>query len=236
LPARWIADTDKDRAEMHGYTVIDAPSVLVTHLTEVLKKMAGELLSRDDVKSLVDNLRKTAPAVVDELIPSQLGLGQVQRVLAGLLREHVPIRNLQTILEALADGCAESKDPRHLTEQVRTRIARTIVEPHLDTQGVLHAAFLDPDLERSLAEALAGNDGLGNLAPGFLGQFVDRTAEALAAMTRSGRDPVLVTRATLRPFLAEAITGVIPNAAVLSYQETGPAKRVTSVQRIAVAS
>jgi flagellar biosynthesis protein FlhA len=236
LPARWIADADKDRAELQGWTVIDAPSVLVTHLTEVLKKVAGELLSRDDVKSLVDNLKKTAPAVVDELIPSQLGLGQVQRILAALLREGVPIRNLQTILEALADACVESKDARHLTEQARARIARTIVEPHLDAQGVLHAAFLDPDLERSLADALAGNDGLGNLPPGFLGQFVDRTAEALAAMTRAGRDPVLVTRATLRPFLAEAVTGVIPNAAVLSYQETGAAKRVESVQRIAVAS
>src|SRR5262249_23500153 len=108
-------------------------------------------------------------------------------------------------------------------------------EPHLDAQGTLHAAFLDPELEKSLAEALAGNDGLANLQAGFLGKFVDRTAEALAAMTRAGRDPVLVTRAALRPFLADTIAGVIPNAAVLSYQETGPAKRVESVQRIAIA-
>jgi flagellar biosynthesis protein FlhA len=156
-------------------------------------------------------------------------------VLGALLREGVLVRNLQTILEALADGCAETKDLQKLTEHVRNRIARTIVEPHLDPGGVLHAAFLDPELERSLAEALAGNEGLANLPQGFLGRFVDRTAEALSAMARSGRDPVLVTRATLRPFLAEAIAGVIPNAAVLSYQETGPAKRVESVQRIAVA-
>jgi flagellar biosynthesis protein FlhA len=236
LPARWIAENDKDRAEVNGYTVIDAPSVLVTHLTEVLKKIAGELLSRDDVKSLLDNLKKSAPAVVDELVPSQLGVGQIQRVLATLLKEGVAIRNLQTILEALADAVAETKDPQKLTEQVRARLARTIVEPHLDPQGTLHAAFLDPDLEKSLAEALAGNDGLANLQAGFLGTFVDRTAEALAAMARSGRDPVLVTRAALRPFLADAIAGVIPNAAVLSYQETGPAKKVETVQRIAVAS
>jgi len=168
--------------------------------------------------------------------PQQLTLGQVQRILASLLKEGVPIRNLQTILEALADGCAETKDLQKLTEHVRNRIARTIVEPHLDQGGVLHAAFLDPDLERSLAEALAGNEGLANLPQGFLGRFVDRTAEALAAMARAGRDPVLVTRATLRPFLAEAIAGVIPNAAVLSYQETGPAKKVESVQRIAVST
>lgn len=235
LPARWIAEADKDRAELLGYTVIDAASVLVTHVTEVLKKVAGELLTRDDVKSLIDNLKKVSPAVVDELIPGQLPLGQVQRILSGLLKEGVPIRNLQTILEALADACLESKEPRHLTEAVRARLARTIVEPHLDPAGTLYAAFLDPELERNLAEALAGNDGVTNLPHGFLGRFVDRTAEALSQMVKSGRDPVLVTRANLRPFLAEAIAGVIPNAAVLSYQETTPAKKVETTQRIAVA-
>lgn len=235
LPARWIAEADKDRAELLGYTVIDAASVLVTHVTEVLKKVAGELLTRDDVKALVDNLKKVSPAVVDELIPGQLSLGQVQRILSGLLKEGVPIRNLQTILEALADACLESKEPRHLTEAVRTRLARTIVEPHLDPAGTLYAAFLDPELERNLAEALAGNDGVANLPQGFLGRFVDRTAEALSQMAKAGRDPVLVTRANLRPFLAEAIAGVIPNAAVLSYQETTPAKKVETTQRIAVA-
>lgn len=235
LPARWISETDKDRAELLGYTVIDAASVLITHVTEVLKRVAGELLSRDDVKSLVDNLKKVSPAVVEELIPSHLTLGQVQRILAGLLKEGVPIRNLQTILEALADACIETKDPRQLTEMVRSRLARTIVEPHLDAAGTLHAAFLDPDLERNLAEALAGNEGVANLPAGFLGRFVDRTAEALSSMARNGRDPVLVTRANLRPFLAEAIAGVIPNASVLSYQETTPAKKVETTQRIAVA-
>ena len=235
LPARWIPEQDKDRAEVYGYTVIDAPSVLVTHLTEILKRVAGELLSRDDVKSLVDNLKNTAPTIVEELIPNQLQLGQVQRILSSLLKEGVGIRNLQTILEALADACQETKDPRQLTEQVRSRIARSIVEPHLDGQGILHAAFLQPDLERKLADAIGGGEGFGDLPSGFLATFVDGTATALADMAKKGRDPVLVTRATLRPFLAEAITGVIPNAAVLSYQETSPAKRVESVQHIAVA-
>jgi len=236
LPARWIPESEKDRAEIRGYTVIDAPSVLVTHLTEALKKIAGELLSRDDVKSLLDNLKKTSPAVIDELIPGQLSVGQVQRILSQLLKEGVPIRNLQTILEALADACVDTKDPAKLVEQVRSRIARTIVEPHLDPQGTLHAAFLEPDLERTLAEALSGQEGVGNLPSGFLGRFVDSTANALADMAKKGRDPVLVTRATLRPFLAEAISGVIPNAAVLSYQETAPAKRIETTQRIAVAA
>lgn len=236
LPARWIQESDKDRAELLGYTVIDAASVLITHLTETLKRIAGELLSRDDVKSLVDHLREQAPAVVDELVPAQMTLGQVQRILANLLREGVPIRNLQTILEALADAIIETKDARQLTEQVRSRLARTICEPHLDSAGTLHAVFLDPDLERNLSDALSGNDGVNNLPQGFLGRFVDSTAQALSAMARDGRDPVLVTRASLRPFLAEAVAGVIPNAAVLSYQETTPAKKVETTERVAVAS
>ncbi len=236
LPARWIQEGDKDRAELLGYTVIDAASVLITHLTETLKRSAGELLSRDDVKTLVDNLKEQAPAVVEELIPNQLSLGQVQRILSSLLREGVPIRNLQTILEGLADASLETKDPRQLTEQVRTRIARTICEPHLDPTGTLHAVFLDPDLERNLSEALSGNDGVNNLPQGFLGKFVDSTAEALSSMARDGRDPVLVTRASLRPFLAEAVAGVIPNASVLSFQETSVAKKVETTERVLVAS
>ena len=234
LPAKWITESEKDRAEMEGYTVIDAPSVLITHLTEILKRIAAELISRDDVKQLVDNLKKSSPAVVDELIPNQLGLGQVQRVLSALLKEQVPIRNLQAILEALADHAADTKDLRLLTEHVRGRIARTILEPHLDPDGTLHAAVIDPDLERSLADAVNGNNGMAHLPPGFLARFVDETATALAGLSQSGRNPVLVTRASLRPFLAEAVAGVIPGAAVLSYQETSPATKVETAARVAV--
>ena len=234
LPARWISEGEKDRAEMLGYTVIDAPSVLVTHLTEVLKGTAADLLSRDDVKQLVENLKKMAPAIVDELIPSNFSLGQLQRVLASLLKEQVPVRNLQAILESIADALPETKDPRQLAERVRTKLARTIIEPHLDGDGVLHATVLDPDLERDLSDAITGTDGLGALPPGFLSRFVDNTAAALAEMVQQGREPILITRAALRPFLADAIAGVIPNATVLSYQETAPAQRVETIARVPV--
>jgi flagellar biosynthesis protein FlhA len=234
LPAKWITEADRDRAEVAGYTVIDAPSVLVTHLGEVLKGIAHELLSRDDVKALTENLRQTSPAIVEELIPSQLSLGQLHQVLSALLKEKVPIRNLATILEALADGAHETKDVRALAEKARARLCRAILQPHLDSGGILHAAVIDPVLERSLADAVTGADGITALPPGFLARFVDSTAQALSQLTRSGRDPVLITRASLRPFLSEAVAGVIPNAAVLSYQETAPAKRVETVARIAV--
>jgi flagellar biosynthesis protein FlhA len=234
LPARWIPESEKDRAEVLGYTVIDAPSVLVTHLTEVLKTVAHELLNRDDVKSLVDNLKKTAPAIVEEVIPGQIGLGHLQDILSRLLKERVPIRNLAVVLETVAGAAGESKDPRMLAERVRSALARTIVEPHLDEQGRLHAVVIDPDIERILADAIGGAGGLNELPSGFLAKFVDETATALADMAREGRDPVLITRATLRPFLADAITNVIPNASVLSYQETAPANGVETRSRVAV--
>src|SRR5690606_33719873 len=122
-----------------------------------------------------------------------------------LLREKVPIRNLATILEALADAAHETKDPRALAEKARARLARAILQPHLDPTGTLHAAVIDPALERSLAEAVTGAEGLSALPPGFLARFVDSTADALGKLARSGRDPVLITRAALRPFLAEAV-------------------------------
>ncbi|MCB9888409.1 MAG: flagellar biosynthesis protein FlhA [Planctomycetes bacterium] len=236
LQAKWISESEKDRAEVLGYTVIDAPSVLVTHLTELLKKHAYELLSRDDTKSLIDNLKATAPAVVEELLPSKMTIGEVQGVLGRLLREQVPIRNLQQILEALADSSLDTKDITQLTERVRTRIARTVLEPYLSAEGHLHVAVIEPTLERSLADAVAGTDSLTALPSGFLGRFVDEVAESLSAMVRDGREPVLLTRASLRPFLAEAVTSVIPNSAVLSYQETAPARRVETTNTIAVAS
>lgn len=236
LPAHWISQAEKDKAELQGYTVIDAPSVLVTHLTEVIRSVAGELLSRDDVKALVDNLKKSSPAIIEEVIPSQLTLGQLQLVLSRLLKERVPIRNLHTILQAIADSLGETKDPKILVELARTALARTILEPHLDKEGTLHAVVLDPQLEKSLADAVAGTEGLASLPDGFLAKFVDSTAKALAGMVQEGRDPVLITRSTLRPFLAEAVASVIPNASVLSYQETSPATKVETTTRVSVSA
>ncbi|MHC4515822.1 MAG: FHIPEP family type III secretion protein, partial [Planctomycetota bacterium] len=234
LRATWIAESEKDKAEIQGYTVIDAPSVLVTHLSELLKKHSHELLSRDDVKQLVDNLKTHSPAVVDELLPNQMTLGQVQQVLARLLREQVPIRNLQTILECLSDSIVETKDINALTEKVRARISRTILEPYVGSDDTLFAAVIEPNLERSLADAVAGSQGVQQLPAGFLARFVESTANALASMVKDGREPVVITRSSLRPFLAEAVAGTIPNAAVLSYQETSSATKVETVARIEV--
>ncbi len=230
LPGKWITATNKAQAELSGYTVIDAVSVLVTHLTEVLKRHAFELLSRDDVKAMLDAQKKLTPAVVEEVVPGLLTVGQVQKVLSSLLKEQVSIRNLGLILEALADGAMETKDLRTLTEEVRRRLARSIVEPFLDEEGTLWAVTLDQTLERTMADAVVARGGdLSNLPPGFLGKLVDSASAELQKAIQSGHEPVLLTRAALRPFLAETLLAAVPGGAVLSYQEAAVAKRIESV-------
>ena len=219
LPARWITEGQKEKAEILGYTVIDAPSVLITHLTELLKSMAYEVLSREDVQALIENLKKQNPTVVEEVVPSLLTPSQVQRVLATLLKEKVSIRNLALILESLGDIAPDTKDPRQLVEAVRLRLSRALVEPYQDPDGKLFVATIDGDLERQLLAALTGNGDQTTVSQGILGSFVEKCAEVLAELVRQGQPPVLVCRASLRPYLAEAVVAAIPGSAVLSYQE-----------------
>ena len=130
LPAIWIAKAEKDRAEMLGYTVVDPPSVIVTHLTEIIKKYSHELLGRQEVKILIDNIKETHPALIEELVPKVLSVGEIQKVLANLLREGLPIRDLITIFETLADFGETIKDTDILTEYVRQALSRTITSKY----------------------------------------------------------------------------------------------------------
>ncbi|HHI79412.1 MAG TPA: flagellar biosynthesis protein FlhA [Planctomycetes bacterium] len=235
LPAKWITEGQKEQAEIMGYTVIEAPNVLVTHLTELLKNVSHEVLSREDVQALLDNLKKTAPTIVQDTVPGVLSVSQVQRLLSNLLKEQVPIRNLALILEAASDTFADTKDLGQVTEQVRLRLSRAITEPLVDKDGTLHVATIDPKLEGSIAQALTGAGqpgGGGVLEQGALGRFVETTAEILAELVKQGHPPVLVTRAALRPLLAEAILGAVPGSAVLSYQEISHLKKIDVISQI----
>ncbi|MCS6860192.1 MAG: flagellar biosynthesis protein FlhA, partial [Abditibacteriales bacterium] len=153
LPALWIEESLRRRAEAAGYTVVDATSVVITHLQEVIKAHAADILTRQDVQALVDNLRQTQSAVVEELIPTLLSLGEVQRVLSNLLRERVPIRDLGTILEALADGARVTKDIDQLTELVRRALARLLCQRYRSSDGSIYVTTLDPNVEQTLLEA-----------------------------------------------------------------------------------
>jgi flagellar biosynthesis protein FlhA len=231
LPATWISEGDRALAELQGYTVIDPTTVLITHVGEVLKAQASELLTRDDVQALLDNLKKTAPAVVNELVPGVLSLGEVERVLAALVRERVSIRNLQAILEALADQAPRSKDTTALVESARQRVSRAVVAPHQDGEGRLFVLTLDPRVERRLQEGLLRPEGPAALDGAFLHSLVEGVA---AEARRSGetpgrREPVLVVQGAVRARVAELLRQALPRVAVLSYAEIGGAKRVESV-------
>jgi flagellar biosynthesis protein FlhA len=231
LPAYWIAPSQRDEAEVLGYTVVDPTSVLVTHLAEVIKGSIDEILTRDDVKELVEGVRKTSPAVVEELIPAKLGYGELQTVLRGLLREGVSVRNMPAILEVLADNAAKTKDLEALTELARQRLGRALCEMHADKHGTIHAVTLDPEIERRLAASTgaAPNPELAPVNPAYLQRLVEKIGESIARATRGGTGVVLLARSSVRRFLGELVRASLPKVAVLSYNEIVPAKGVETL-------
>jgi flagellar biosynthesis protein FlhA len=231
LPAFWISEPMRDEAEVMGYTVIDATSVLVTHLSEVIRSSVGDILSRDDVKELVEAARSVAPAVVEELIPDKLGYGDLQAILRNLLREGVAVRNMPAILEVVADNVGKTQDPEALTELVRQRLGRALCEMHADRGGTVHAVTLDPSIESRLASAVGQtvDPEAPPVSPAYLQQLVEKIAEAVGSAARGGADVVLLARSSVRRFLGELVRGTLPKLAVLSYNEVVPAKSVETI-------
>ncbi len=221
LPALWIEAGRREEAELAGYTVVDPPSVLATHLTEIVKSYAHELLGRQETKVLVDNLKEEYPAVVEELVPGVLTIGEIQRVLQNLLRENIPIRNLVTILEALADSGRAAKDPDYLTENARQALARQITRQYTSEDGVMHVVTVDPALEDRLLQALTTYDHGTVLAvePGLGSAFVQALAREAEKLAAAGHLPVLVCDARLRPHVKRLAERSLPRLAVLSYNE-----------------
>ena len=230
LPAWWIGETLRNEAEMLGYTVIDPVSVLVTHLSETVRNSIGEILSRDDVKEMIDSVKKTAPAVVEELVPAKMSYGDVQRVLRSLLREGVSVRNLPAILEVLADNAGKVKDHDALAELVRARLGRMLCEMHADADGVVHAVTLDPEIENRLAAAVNGmkDPDAAPVSPAFLQQLMAQTGTVVAQATQGGKNVVLLVRSNVRRFLNELARASLPKVAVLSYNEVVPARSVVT--------
>ncbi len=228
LPAWWIGETQRNEAEMLGYTVIDAVSVLVTHLSEILRANFADILSRDDVKRLVESAKALAPAVVEELVPERLGYGEIQQVLRNLLREGVPVRNMPAILEALADHAGRTKDPESLTEAARQRLGRALCELHADDRGTIHAVTLDPRVEARLASAVSGQKepDAPAASPAYLQRLMERLESSLAEAARGGANVVVLARSGVRRFLGELVRSTLPRVSVLSYNEVVSAKDV----------
>ncbi|MDX8396540.1 MAG: flagellar biosynthesis protein FlhA, partial [Mariprofundaceae bacterium] len=220
LPALWIPADQRQQAELSGYTVVEPATVIVTHITEILRKHASEMLDRAQTQELVDTLKERYPKVIEEIVPSQVSLGLLQNVLQRLLSEWVPIRDLLLIIETLADYSSGQSEVLALTEQVRTRLGRSIVQRYVDSQGELSVFTLDAELEQLMSERVSQPGMTGIILPLELQQwqrFVMRFNDALASHDMD--TPVVLTTPQLRPYLAQALSKVMARVAVLSIGE-----------------
>jgi flagellar biosynthesis protein FlhA len=230
-PAVWIERGMRDGAVMLGYTPVDPAAVLATHLQEVVCRHADELLTRDATRHLIDELKRLAPAVVDELIPGVMKLGDVQQVLQLLLREQVPIRQLGMILETLGDCAPRTKDPIWLTEYVRHRLARTLCTRYRDSDNRLFVITLDPAMEERIAAGLEHNErGLFiRMSPQAVETTCALIAAAVGKLTQGHHPPVALVSPQIRPGLRQLTAGNLPNLHVLSYNEMTRDTRIESV-------
>jgi flagellar biosynthesis protein FlhA len=225
MPARWISPARRLEAESFGYVVVEPPTVVATHLMEMLKSNAGELLGRQDVQEMTETLRRTHPALVDDVVPGKISLGVLHRVLQRLLRERVPIRDLVTILEALGDGAELTKDPEALTEHARRALSHVIARMHLDETGGIRAVTVGQRLEAALMSLFsprAGQAPSGLLDPDTLAGLLRELGRLANVHSTEGRPAPLVTPPALRVGIRRLIEPVLPNVPVLSLAELPP--------------
>ena len=231
LDALWIAAAERERAERAGYTVVDAGSVVVMHLAEIIRRHAHELLGRQEVQGLLDQLAKARPKVVEELVPQLLPVGGVQKVLQNLLREGVSIRDLATILEAVADHAARTKDPDVLTEHARQALGRAITQKLVGPDGTLALVTFAAPLERTLVDAVQRTDDGAALVvdPSTAQKLVTRLDAWIERFAAEGAAPVLLCGAALRPWIRRFLERHVPSLAVLAPAELASTVRVRAL-------
>ena len=226
LPAVWVSAADRERAETMGYTVVDPETVLITHLSETIKRYAPDLLTRQDVQRLLDELGRDHPKVVEELIPHHCTVGGVQKVLQYLLREDVPVRDFLTVVETLADHAPQTKEPEALTEYVRQALCRTITAAYRDTDGVVSLMTLDPIIERAVRESV--QEGLA-LDPQLTQQLVVAVRKSVETFTARGQFPVFLVSPGIRRHVRQLLQRYVPQMTVLSHNELADDVQVKSL-------
>src|SRR5690606_36840504 len=222
MPARWIAAARRTEAESFGYVVVEPSTMVATHLMEMLKGNAAELLGRQDVQEMVETLKRTHPALVEEIIPAKLSLGVLHRVLQRLLRERIPIRDLVTILEALGDAADHTKDPELLTEYVRRSLSNVIARLYMDVTGGIRAVTMGARLEQALAGLFgprAGQAGMSLLTPDTLAAMLRDLNTISMAHSSEGRPLPLVVPPNLRVGVRRLVEPVMPQLPVVSLAE-----------------
>ncbi len=235
LPATWITDVERKHAELNGFTVVDAASVMVTHLSETVKRHAAEILSRQDVQNLLDNIKQTHPTVVNELIPAQLNVGQVQRILQNLLSEGLSIRNLAGILEKVGDYAGVTKNPDELSEHARRALGQQLAKPFQNEQGMLKAITLDPKLEQQIANGMRQSPTEISLflEPRIARHVVDNLSRHVQQMLAAGQVPVVLCAPQIRLAFRRFFETTFSDLNVLSYTEIPPRIEVQSAAVVA---
>lgn len=230
LPAIWLTESQRDKAEMYGYTVVDPPSIISTHLTEIIKKFAHELTGRQEIQKLIDNVKQNYPAIVEELVPKQMSIGEIQKVIANLLKEGVSIRDMVTILETLADHATVTHDTDMLTEYVRQALGRAISKKFIvDTKS--NVITLDPKLEQVIMDSLQRTEHGAYLAmePDMSNSILNNLSKQLQRLMQMGQQPVILASPVVRLYFKRLTEQMMPGLTVLSYNELDPNIEVQSV-------
>lgn len=234
LPAIWIQEGQRDKAEMLGYTVVDPPSIIATHLTEVIKKHSYELLGRQEVQTLVDNIKQTNPAIVEELVPKLMSIGEIQKVLANLLKENVSIRDMVTIMETLADYSPMTHDVDMLTEYVRQALGRSISQKFFI--GNSNVITIDPKVEQMIMDSIQKTEFGSYLAldPSVSNTIINNVSKNVQRLLQLGNQPIVLASPIVRLYFKRLTENVIPGLIVLSYNEIDPGVEIQSVGTVSV--
>jgi flagellar biosynthesis protein FlhA len=237
LPALWIPEAKKEEAQFAGYTVVDIPTIMATHLTEIIRSHADELLSRQDVQKLLDRVAQSSPKVVEELTPNLISLGVIQRVLQNLLHERVSIRDLLTILETLADYAPTNKDPEILTEYVRQRLARSITKQLETSEGVLPFIAVDQKVEDILRDKIqrADQGSYLSLEPNLAQRILKNINQAIEKIAHLNVQPILLCSPMVRRHLKKLLDRFLPQVVVLSHSELTPQTKIQSLGIVSLA-
>ncbi|MDR1558106.1 MAG: flagellar biosynthesis protein FlhA [Clostridiales bacterium] len=236
LPALWIAENQRERAEAMGYTVVDPPAIIATHMTEIIRGHLYELLSRQDTQTLIDNVKENHPVLVEELVPKLMSVGEIQKVLSNLLREGISIRDLVTILETLADYSHTVRDADTLTEYVRQALRRAITRQYFEDSSNT-VLTLDPELEQRILSSVQHTEQGPYLAldPALTRSVFENLNEQMRKLTSMGVQPIILTSPMVRVYFKRLVEQAAPDLVVLSYNEVEPSAEIQSVGMVGVA-
>ena len=227
LPATWITFADRENAEILGYTVVESATVLTTHLTELLRRNSDKLVTRQDIKHLVENLKGDYPALIEEIKPDTLPISTLQKVVQNLLKEGIPVRDLPIIIESLLEYYKATKNIDVLTEYVRHNMSETIKKLYQDDNGIIHAIALSPDIEMQMSNALQADNQASTsitlgLPPDYVRNVHEKMNEAVDEITLAGHLPVVICSAQVRPYFYRMVHTQFPMVSVISYTEIPP--------------